>query len=163
MSELRNAFEELTEAYGALRRMVERGYLNYVGAPQASITRRRKLVASMRHQITHLHQRRRQRQRRRGLASGASTMASSDRRQAREHQVAVGDQRNPGQGDVGGEEDDPHLDRGAGQGHGQLRRLGPEHDPDAQQVDAADAVGLARIEADQPPAHDQAGDGRGSR
>ena len=33
LSELRNAFEELTEAYEALRRMVERGYLNYVGAP----------------------------------------------------------------------------------------------------------------------------------
>lgn len=33
LCQLRQAFEELTEAYEALRRMVERGYLNYIGAP----------------------------------------------------------------------------------------------------------------------------------
>lgn len=33
LAELRSAFEELAEAYEALRRMVERGYLPYRGGP----------------------------------------------------------------------------------------------------------------------------------
>jgi hypothetical protein len=33
LATLRHAFEELTEAYEAMRRMVERGYLNYQAAP----------------------------------------------------------------------------------------------------------------------------------
>jgi hypothetical protein len=36
LTQLRTAYEELAEAYGALRRMVERGYLAYVTPPPAA-------------------------------------------------------------------------------------------------------------------------------
>lgn len=35
LSALRSAYDELTEAYEAMRRMVERGYLNYESTPAA--------------------------------------------------------------------------------------------------------------------------------
>ena len=35
LASLRSAYEEIAEAYGALRRMVERGYLTYRPAPKA--------------------------------------------------------------------------------------------------------------------------------